>query len=306
MLYSRGYNWNKIRVLKRSSGAEFFGDSFSDIYAGYSVRKLNPDYTGAALRVRKSAGTGLEEQDIGFNVFGGLDTAALLNFVGTSATDDGFVTKWYDQFGSSDTPIPSEAKQPKIVDAGEVIVRGTTTTRPAIEFDGVDDEFANVFNAGGQRDMGFFVVSSTDEIPTTVSERAALLGRYTLYLRYTNTRADGAYPGSMEGIIKNFSPSQTYNQKVTLGDVGVPVHTIASMVNGTVNGSKIFKVRFNGAESQGVATEMTGQQSQDMFIGSRSTEFLDGHIQEVIISYGDKAADSAAIEENQNDYFNVF
>lgn len=306
MLYSRGYNWNKIRVLKRSSGAEFFGDSFSDIYAGYSVRKLNPDYNGAAVRVRKSAGTGLEEQDIGFNVFGGLDTVALLDFVGTRETDDGFIVRWYDQFGSSHTPIPSEAKQPKIVDAGEVIVRGSTTSRPAIEFDGVDDEFANVFNAGGQTDMGFFVVSSTDVIPSASNERRAILGRYTLYLMYTNTRADGAYPGSMHGLIKNFSPPQNYSQIVTLGGASVPIHTIASMVNGTVDGSKMFKVRFNGTESAGVATNMIGQQSQDMYIGSRSKEYLDGHIQEVIISYADKAADTVAIEQNQNDYFNVF
>ena len=110
----------------------------------------------------------------------------------------------------------------------------------------------------------------------------------------------------MQGLIKNHSPAQNYGQLVTLGGATIPVHTIVSMVNGTVDGNKIFKVRFNGTESTGVATQMTGQQSQTMYIGSRSTEYLDGHIQEVIISYADKAADAVAIEQNQNDYFNVF
>lgn len=306
MLYSRGYNWNKIRVLKRSSGAEFFGDSFSDIYAGYSVRKLNPDYTGAALRVRKSAGTGLEEQDIGFNVFGGLDTVALLNFVGTRETDDGFVTKWYDQFGSSDTPIPSEAKQPKIVDAGQVIVRGTTTTRPAIEFDGVDDEFASVFNPAGQEHMAFFVVSSVDQTPQVVADRASILGQYNLYLRYTNTSTDPIHKGSLEGKIRNNSPIVNYTERVTLGGASEPIHSINTMIAGTLDGNKIFKVRFNGNDSPGTTTIMTGQQSQNINIGSRTVEFLDGHIQELIVSYADKVSELESVEENQNDYFNVF
>lgn len=58
--------------------------------AAYGTRKLRAAYTGAAMRVRRSADGA--EQDVGFNAAGVLDTAALLAFVGTGS---GFVSKLY-------------------------------------------------------------------------------------------------------------------------------------------------------------------------------------------------------------------
>ena len=73
-----------------------------------------------------------------------------------------------------------------------------------------------------------------------------------------------------------------------------------------VNGEGAFKVRFNGTESAGVSTEMTGQQSQDIYIGSRSTEFLDGHIQELVVYFNDQTDNVTAIENNMNNYYSVY
>ena len=138
------YETNKSSV--RASIEENVGDYFTqntpllDTYSGaaaaYSLRLLDSTYTGSAIRVRRSSDN--TEQDIGFNVFGELDTVSLLAFAGTG---DAFVKVWYDQSGNSnDATQTTTAKQPQIVSSGAVIVENG---KPAVEFDGVS-EFMNV------------------------------------------------------------------------------------------------------------------------------------------------------------------
>ena len=72
-------------------------DTYSGAAAAYSLRLLDSTaYVGSAIRVRRSSDN--TEQDIGFNVFGELDTVSLLAFAGTG---DAFVKTWYDQSGNS-------------------------------------------------------------------------------------------------------------------------------------------------------------------------------------------------------------
>ena len=73
-----------------------------------------------------------------------------------------------------------------------------------------------------------------------------------------------------------------------------------------MNGEGTFKVRFNGTESAGVATEMTGQQSQTIYIGSRSTEHLDGHIQELLVYFNNQTENVSGIEGDMNSYYSVY
>jgi hypothetical protein len=277
-----------------SSGLPPIADTYTSPYAGYSVRKLISSYSGSAIRVRKDGTT--EEQDIGFDANGNLDTSSLLSFVGSG---DGVVTKWYDQIGSSDAVQATASEQPLIVSAGSLV---TINSKPAIQFDGEDDDFHNVFNAGGQTDMAFFSVSSIDSTPLVVGDRAAIFGRYVIYNRFTNSSTHSEYKGSLEGQIKNASPAQNYNQRATLGGASEPIRSLGTMINA----EGTFKVRFNGTESAGVATEMTGQQSQTIYIGSRSTDFLDGHIQELVVYFNNQTDNVTAIENNMNNYYSVY
>ena len=64
--------------------------------SAYSLRKLNSDYTGAAIEVRRSSDN--STQNIGFTANGDLDTTALKTFVGSG---NGFITIWYDQSGNA-------------------------------------------------------------------------------------------------------------------------------------------------------------------------------------------------------------
>jgi PKD repeat protein len=93
-------------------------DAFPNAEVAYSLRKLRAAYTGSAIRVRRSSDN--TEQDIGFNGSNGLDTTALLAFVGAG---NGFVTTWYDQSGNGLNATQSTAgNQPQIVSSGVVLV----------------------------------------------------------------------------------------------------------------------------------------------------------------------------------------
>lgn len=131
-------------------GSENFGfvgllDTYPNAAAAYSVRKLRLQYTGSAIRVRRSSDN--TEQDIGFDINGNLNTTALTSFCGSG---NGFVTTWYDQSGNARNVTQSTAaSQPQIVSSGSVI---TQNTKPCIEFDG-NDWFSNSTNGVLQLDQ---------------------------------------------------------------------------------------------------------------------------------------------------------
>jgi hypothetical protein len=107
-------------------------DSYPGAAAAYSVRLLKSDYTGSAIRVRRSSDNA--EQNIGFTALGNLDTTALTSFCGAG---NGFVTTWYDQSGSGvNATQTTAANQPQIVSSGSVI---TENSKPTLQFDGTND-----------------------------------------------------------------------------------------------------------------------------------------------------------------------
>jgi hypothetical protein len=92
-------------------------DAYPNAAAAYSLRLLQSGYTSNCIRVRRSSDN--TEQNIGFNLSGGLDTAALLSFIGVG---NGFVTTWYDQSGNNrNATQTTQANQPQIVSSGSLI-----------------------------------------------------------------------------------------------------------------------------------------------------------------------------------------
>jgi hypothetical protein len=108
-------------------------DSYPGAAAAYSVRLLKSDYTGNAIRVRRSSDNA--EQNIGFSG-GNLDTTALTSFC--SGTN-GFVTTWYDQSGNGNNCVQATAaNQAQIVSSGSVITQGG---KPSLLFNGTTQNF---------------------------------------------------------------------------------------------------------------------------------------------------------------------
>jgi hypothetical protein len=102
------------------ASANLLLDDYPNAAAAYSLRKLDKDYTGSAIRVRRSSDN--TEQDIGFTG-NDLDTVALKNFVGAN---NGFVVTWYNQadssgvFGVRNATQSTASLQPRIINSGTI------------------------------------------------------------------------------------------------------------------------------------------------------------------------------------------
>ena len=82
----------------------------------FSLRLMNENYTGPAIRVRRSSDN--TEINIGFNSSRTLDIVSLLSFAGSGSA---FITVAYDQMGSGINPSQTiSANQPRIVNNGVI------------------------------------------------------------------------------------------------------------------------------------------------------------------------------------------
>jgi hypothetical protein len=69
-----------VRTQNAVISPTYLLDTYSGASAAYSLRKLRTDYTGSAIRVRRSNDN--TTLDVGFDASGNLDTTSMLNFVG--------------------------------------------------------------------------------------------------------------------------------------------------------------------------------------------------------------------------------
>lgn len=130
--------------------------TFFDAVRIFSYNKLITSAANGA-EVRRSSDNGAA--DIGFDSNGDLDETALLDHVGTTASDNGFISKYYEQHDVSDEALQSSAaSQPQIVAAGVVI---KLNGRPRAKWDNsfmesatAPDEFfqPNTFIVTGEND----------------------------------------------------------------------------------------------------------------------------------------------------------
>lgn len=129
-------------------------DHPTDIYAGYSVRKLSSTYVGSCLRIREDGGD--TEIDIGFDG-DWVDDAAIAAHCGAN---NGYVVKWYDQSGNSrDVSHTTAAAQPLIYNGTSVLT--ASNGKPLVRFDGVDDNlYFSDPNAGANDHSDYMAVNN--------------------------------------------------------------------------------------------------------------------------------------------------
>jgi len=269
---------NKIR-RSRSAGAGFTGlldQSFATgATAAYSLRKLKSSAT-KAVRVREDSGN--TEVDIGFSG-GTLDETALLNHVGSN---NGFVTKWYDQSGNGNNASNLTAsEQPQIVKSGSVIKENG---QPAIQFDGSDDYLStNSFNGSGQPHTLFTVASSND------------LSNADGYL----VRAGG----NTFVLFQRDAEFQIYSGNHIIGPaVDLKKHIFTVIFNSP--NSKFF------IDNSLVASGDTGTRGdlQEIYIGDRGAggRSFQGKEQEIIVYETNKSTNRNNIETNINNFYSIF
>jgi hypothetical protein len=247
-----------------------------DIYpssVAYSLRKLRTAYTGSAIRVRRSSDN--NEQDIGFDGSGVLNTATLLSFCGAG---DGFVTTWYDQSGNGINATQTSAtSQPQVVTSSVLVTNGGL---PSILFIN-SSPFSFMSNSliSGKTNLTSFRVHDTNAI-----QYLTYHSNGTSFYNYVSVQGDGG--GSITGLYGTpqlFTNGIAPNPLITRGQVYT-----------AQNGRKLI-------------TEI-GSTSlwSDFRIGGYPTFQFFGHLPEAIFYFSDKLSDRIAIETNINNYYGIY
>lgn len=276
-----GQNNAAFWLGKRPSGAaptNLLLDDYPGAAAAYSVRKLDKDYTGFAMEIRRASDNAT--QNIGF-VGENLDVTSINTFcTGTTCT----VRTWYDQSGNGRDAIQTiVANQPLIYASGSV---RTTGTKPSI-YATVDDVLKN---------------SSI----TKTSENT-LIAAYQHYQSPTNVynfvidlNRDRAY--SFQSVFAYNVASNTGNYSASINPFVYQITSIffksasSFYVNGVLAGS-------------GSLTVTPG--SGILYLGSRaelgSTLQSSNDYQEIIYYATDIGnTNRAAIENNINSYYSIY
>lgn len=256
-------------------------DTYGGAAAAYSLRKLRTAYTGSAIRVRRASDNA--EQDIGFDN-DELDTTTLATFC--SGTD-GFVKTWYDQSGNgNDAEQTTTGNQPKIVASGSIIEEGG---KPALEFDGSDDNFSTPWVLGTTSAFTFFGVASpsaTNLVLALYDIRDANDDGIRLFMY-----DDAQYFFSADASDLRTTP---YTAAQQLAYNNYASSQIVTAINGGTPATTSGPASVNVTSTAVIGSNINGSQS---FIGS---------CQELIFYNADKSADRTGIETNINDYYSIY
>lgn len=263
------YNYDSI-------SSAYLIDGITTSNCAYSLRQLSSSASNC-IRVRRSSDN--TEQDIGFSS-NALDTSSLTSFVGSN---DGFITKWYDQSGNSvDAAQTTAANQPQIVSSGSVLTEGG---KPAISFDGSNDYLALSSTLSLSTEHSIFAVAQTND--TT----AVLIGS-TSPISNFNTNSSTNYVYNASGTFKTLGSSSP------LGHQAVSVIRNAGTVTIYKNGSS-----FGSNTTLGTAAFTVKE------VGRRAdlTSLLwDGTMQELVFYPTDKTSDLSTVDSNINNFYSIY
>ena len=271
--------------MPKAQPYSFLLDDYPSASVAYSLRKLRTAYSGNCIRVRR---TDLTEQDIGFNSSNQLDTVALLAFVGTGATDNGFVTTWYDQSTNANNSTQTTAlAQPKIVDAGALI---QVNSKPSVKF--VNLLFMQTVLSINSVAHSKFIVGKYNAASAPISlTQTGVLNRYEAGYINTNT-CILSYRNTTDNILTsgiyttNAVLLSTLIKTATNRDLSVNT----AITNTVLNTPSFLSNRLFINRLRDAGTQIYG----------------DGFFSEVIIYPSDKSTDKSGIETNINSFYTIY
>jgi len=244
--------------------------------AAYSVRKLSSTYSGDALRVRRTVSP-FDEQDIGFDSNGDLDTAAIVAFGGSDSLG---VSIWYDQTGNGhDATQTSTNDQPLIYNGLDVETIGGLVS---LTDNGVNGSIAMSIPPFGTSSSTAAVFS----LVTPLTDRGLVWNAQSGYAASEASGALSIYQGSFVAgtLIK---PNEQRLQSYLFGA------TDYGYVNGTLG------------VSGNAGSNALGNNS-NMFIGGQAVNFREvAAMQEIMIYISDETSARPTIESNINSYFQI-
>ena len=263
---------NKVYLGSNLVWQSFVGllDLYPNAAAAYSLRRLRTNYSGSAIRVRRTDNT---EQDIGF-VNNELDTTSLLSFVGSG---DGFVVTFYGQSSNLINSTQSTAaSQGKIVNSGSL---NTKNGKPCVLFNGTSNTYPL---PSGTNDATIFSVGAIDVDDSTFFNLGGVLtslGTATSVNNVIGVRGREGITSGAYVLGAQFLAATMY------------INTTDFYLNGTQeSGSDTIRANFAGS-----------------YLGSRNLDYyLDGSFQEYVVYQSDESTDRSAIETNINDFYSIY
>jgi len=261
-------------------------DDYSGAAAAYSLRRLDSAYTGDPIRVRRDSDN--VEADIPFTSTGDLDTDALAAHCGAS---NGYVKTWYDQSGNgNDATQTTTANQPKIYDSSTGVV--TENGRPAMQTDGSNDAFS-LSSPISFTDLTWFTVTKKND----TDANGSIIFRLTPS-GYAGDDVDNQGNPRLQG------PGVTI-LRTTLGNT--------SASGGEINQHLSYYNR-NGTNASGgmngevntEATVATTSFSLNELFQYGSGYIFEGLVQELVLYDSSKKSDRSGIENNINDYYDIY
>ena len=247
--------------------------------AAYSVRQLS-DKAVMSMRVRRDSDD--EEINIGFDANGDLDTTAISDFCSTA---NGYVTRWWDQSTNGNhADQATDTSQPQIYNGTAVI---TQNGKPALEFDGIDDQINGLHLGTGTTLHQFNLLSSTETTGTFP------------YLTYT----------SASFRLKLGHGTNEYSaQSQTSGGVIASTNTIdvgTQLLHSALTTPTTFDTYANGVGTSQSATLTVNLLSSTSF-GRSGNAYLSCTAQEFVFWNADQSSNRSGIEENINSEYLIY
>lgn len=283
-------------------------DAYSGATAAYSLRLLRGEYSGSAIRVRRTDDN--EEQDIGFRN-NDLDTSALAAFCGSS---DGYITTWYEQSGASGAANLTQStasNQPKIYDGATSSVV-LENSKPTIEFDYTSTQhfIASPTNWSSIVDDTNHTISMVYNLNQYSSPRSTLYaiagdevsggeGDTLIAMARSAGLRIGFFDKSVGSITKTAGFIST---------IGGAQNGVQYLVTSIYDTTDLNSFANSTIEDNTTSNPEAPKTANKFFIGanSNSANPMDGNMQEFIIWNADQTSNRSGIETNINDHYSIF
>ncbi|MDZ7618347.1 MAG: arabinofuranosidase catalytic domain-containing protein [Patescibacteria group bacterium] len=265
----------------------------SGAQAAYSLRRLDDDYTGYVVQVRRASDNAV--QNIGFDAAGQLDTAAVIGFVGSG---DGYITTWYDQAGTHNLVQGLVERQPQIVAAGSLL-SDPVNGLPALRF----SSNSLTYSGTGIGNNTMSILAAASWFPWTVPPLDTYVGR-----RLWTMRQGAASKAAFGGENGQFALAYA-GSSVASSTTGVPIPGNTPVVTSYIYdatqavGADTIHWYLNGdVDWSDTGLTLTGIPNVNHFdVGSLegTMRFFDGFVQELFVYHGVLSdADRALVERN--------
>jgi len=252
-------------------------DTYSGAAACYSLRLMRTAYTGDAVEVYN----GSSYADIGFNVFGELDTVALAAHCGSN---DGFVSKWYDQAGSNDLTQTTTGQMPKIYDGTDGVE--TENGKPVLRKVTTNASMRSAYDitTGGDRTV---IMNHTRPINSFATNATTWIGNRNTDNFFASAQSSPNYP-----ILDNVTINSAHKNGSSWS-----YPTTRTDLWTDINGQNLYFI--DADFSFGTTGFCLGFQD-----GSFNYAMMD--TQEIIIYTSDQSSNRTNIESNINTFYDIF